>query len=211
MSGRELAHALIETLPRGRKGLFNPWRDQCQEDCSDNTPMAKEQRLAQHLDCQARFILCGEAAGYQGCRHSGIAFTSERLLLEGAIPRVPAPGSRLTHRLRPYSEPSATIVWRTLKSLGLEAQTLLWNALPLHPMKGHDSASNRTPSDEELRLGRPAMSLLLEHFPKAQVVAVGRKAESLLFEMGVPVAASVRHPANGGATEFARGLASLMG
>lgn len=210
MSVTALVQALIETLPRGKEGLFNPWRDKCPEDYSGNHAAAKQQRLIQHFAGQPRFILCGEAAGYQGCRHSGIAFTSERLLLEGAIPRVSLPITRLTHRPRPYSEPSATIVWRTLKTLGIENETLLWNALPLHPMRPDNSASNRTPTEEELSLGRPAMALLLNHFPKAQVVAVGKKAESLLSAMGVPIVASVRHPANGGATEFARGLTTLL-
>jgi hypothetical protein len=77
-------------------------------------------------------------------------------------------------------------------------------------MRQGETASNRTPTDEELWLGRPAMDLLLNHFKQARVVAVGRKAEMLLTAMGIPQVAAVRHPANGGATEFARGLARLM-
>ena len=55
------------------------------------------------------------------------------------------------------------------------------------------------------------MRMLLEAFPKAKVVAVGKKAEGLLAEMGIEVAGAVRHPANGGATEFASGLNVLIG
>jgi uroporphyrinogen-III synthase len=54
------------------------------------------------------------------------------------------------------------------------------------------------------------MRLLVEAFPKAKVVAVGKKAEGLLREMGIQVAGAVRHPANGGATEFSSGLQALM-
>jgi hypothetical protein len=139
-----------------------------------------------------------------------VAFTSERLLLEGVIPRIEVPPGRLTSRRLPYSEPSATIVWKALKRLGIAETTLLWNALQLHPYKPGNIESNRTPSNAELMLGAPAMRLLVEAFPRAKVVAVGRKSELLLGQMRVPLAAQVQHPANGGATKFAQGLAALV-
>jgi hypothetical protein len=52
--------------------------------------------------------------------------------------------------------------------------------------------------------------MLIEAFPQAKVVAVGKKAEGLLSEMGVKISGAVRHPANGGATEFSRGLQALI-
>lgn len=205
-----LARDLVATLPSGRTGLFNPWRDHCPHDAAGNGPEAKLQRLALHLDCEPEFILTGEAPGYQGCRYSGIAFTSERLLGEGAIPRIPALSARLSTRRLPFSEPSATIVWKTLYRLGIAERTILWNAMQLHPYRDGELWSNRTPSPEEIALGEPAMRLLIEAFPNAKVVAVGKKAEGLLMEMGVPVTGAVRHPANGGATEFASGLEALI-
>ncbi len=191
-------------------GLFNPWRDHCPHDAAGNGPEAKLERLALHLNCDPEFILAGEAPGYQGCRYSGIAFTSERLLGEGAIPRIPALASRLSTRRLPFSEPSATIVWKTLYRLGIAERTILWNAMQLHPYRADNLWSNRTPVPEEIRLGEPAMRLLIETFPRAKIVAVGKKAEGLLTEMGVRVAGAVRHPANGGATEFASGLQALI-
>lgn len=142
-------------------------------------------------------------------KRAAIAFTSERLLLDGAIPRVPVPSGRLTTRRLPYSEPSATIVWKTLKLLGIAERTVLWNALPLHPFKPGEPETNRTPTDAELLQGAPALRVLVEAFPKAKVVAIGRKSELLLQRMGMQTAGQVRHPANGGATEFAQGLATL--
>lgn len=210
MSAKNLARSLIETLPHGLTGLFNPWRDHCQQDLPINSPEAKLERLALHLDCDPEFICCGEAPGYLGCRHSGIAFTSERLLRLGAIPRINAFQHRLTSRHLPFSEPSATIVWKTLHQLDIADRTILWNAVQLHPHKPGDPASNRTPLPSEVALGKPALRLLVEAFPKAKFVAVGKKAEGLLFEMGIKTAGSVRHPANGGATEFASGLKALM-
>jgi len=210
MPNRLLAETLVATLPAGVPGLFNPWVDPCPGDTVLNGPEARLCRLAQHLACEPEFLIVGEASGYLGMRRSAIAFTSERLLLEGAIPRVPAPSGRLTDRTLSYSEPSATIVWKTLKQLGIAEKTILWNALPMHPYKPGDAASNRTPTDIELMQGAPAMRLLLAAFQGVKVVAVGRKSELLLGQMGISTAGQVRHPANGGATAFAEGLRQLV-
>src|SRR5690606_6746390 len=113
------------------------------------------ERLAQHLSCNPAWILVGEAPGYQGCRHTGVAFTSERLLLEGAIPRVSQAIERLTDRRLPFSEPSATIVWKALYALGIAERTIMWNALQLHPVGAAGDWSNRTPIDAELQHGAP--------------------------------------------------------
>ena len=211
MPNYTLAHRLVEAVPAQLPGLFNPWLDRGADDTPLNTTDARIARLAAHLDCDPEFICVGEAAGWLGMKRSAIAFTSERLLLEGAIPRVPAPAGRLTTRKLPYSEPSATIVWKTLKALGIAERTILWNALPLHPFRPGEPESNRTPTDAELMQGAPALRMLVEAFPKAKVVAIGRKAELLLAEMGVATAGQVRHPANGGATAFANGLSALAG
>lgn len=205
-----LARCLVETLPSDAAGLFNPWRSPCPHDASGNGPAEKLDRLALHLDCDPEFILAGEAPGYQGCRYSGIAFTSERLLGEGAIPRIPALTGRLSTRRLPFSEPSATIVWKTLYRLGIADRTLLWNAMQLHPHRPDNLWSNRTPTPDEIKLGEPALRILVETFPASRIVAVGKKSEGLLRDMGIPIAGSVRHPANGGATAFAAGLKDLM-
>lgn len=203
---RYLAEELVSTLPIGEQGLFNPWREGCQFDTENNTQAAKLERLARHLDCDARLILVGEAPGYQGCRYSGIAFTSERLLIEGVIPRVLQIGHRLSTRERPFSEPSATIVWKTLFRLGLAEKTILWNAVQLHPFKPDTPWSNRTPTDSELAHGVQALRLLREAYPDAKIIAVGQKAAGVLQMQGIAFEATVRHPANGGATLFAKGV-----
>jgi hypothetical protein len=209
MSNNNLAKILTDTLPSGLPTLFNPWHDHCTDDEPCNGPATKLARLAAHLDCDPKFVLCGEAAGYLGCRHTGIAFTSERLLLHGKIPRISPMSHRLTSRALPYSEPSATIVWEALYNLGIEERTILWNALPMHPHKSRDEQSNRTPTSEEFEIGKRALQMLVREFPSAKVVAVGKKAERSLNSMGIP-AAYVRHPAYGGATKFAQGLELLV-
>lgn len=181
--------------------MFNPWRDH--DASTDRDTAAPKQRLArlrEHLDCDARLILVGEAAGYQGCHVSGIAFTSERLLLEGRIPRVRVE-QRITTRPRPWSEPSATTVWGTLHELGLAECTVLWNCFPWHPHRDGERQSNRAPTRDEIAEGRPLLDLLCAQWPNAAIVAVGKAAAGALQALGRD-AACVRHPSMGGATEF---------
>jgi hypothetical protein len=210
MSSRELAEKLVATLPTGLPSLFNPWMDPCEGDTELNNSEARISRLALHLACVPEFLVVGEASGYVGMRRSAIAFTSERLLLEGVIPRIPAAAGRLTTRRLPYSEQSATIVWKALYRLGIAEETILWNALPMHPFEPGNVDSNRTPTDAELMKGEMAMRILVDAFPRSKVVAVGRKSETLLHKMGIATVKQVRHPANGGATEFVQGMASVV-
>lgn len=205
----QLATQLVDTLPVGRPGLFNPWRQSCPHDLPINTIENKIARLAAHLDCDAKLILVGEAPGYQGCRYSGVAFTSERLLLEGKIPRMPELQGRLTDRGKPFSEPSATIVWGKLSELGVAGDVILWNSVQLHPHHPGQPHTNRTPSDEEVLLGLPALNLLRLHYPTATFVAVGNKADDILRAAGIS-ATKVRHPANGGANKFRDGLEAII-
>jgi len=209
MSNNKLAKLLTDTLPSGRRRLFNPWRDRCADDVPSNGPVAKLARLAAHLDCNPKFILCGEAPSYRGCRHSGIAFTSECQLLDERIPGIPKMNPRLTRGADAYFERSAKIVWDELYDLRIEKRTILWNAIQMHPHRLGEPHSNRTPKSDEIAMGRPALQMLVAEFPLAKVFAVGKSAERLLNSVGIP-ATPVRHPAYGGATEFKQGLERLV-
>ena len=186
--------------------VFNPWkRRDPATDARHNGPAARRARLAAHLSTKPRRILIGEAAGYQGCHVSGIPFTSERLVMAGIIPRVMCDGRRLSSRRLPWSEPSATTVWGTLHSLGIERDTVLWNAFPWHPHRRDALQSNRTPTRTERALGLVVLDALLTAFPAATVFAVGRQAEAALHDAG-RAAIILRHPSMGGAKAFRRGL-----
>jgi hypothetical protein len=190
--------------------VFNPWRMRdASTDLLADAPVRRVQRLREHLATPARYVLIGEAAGYQGCKVSGMAFTSERLLLEGQIPRLAPLTSRLSSRARPWSEPSATTVWKTLHALGIAGQTVLWNAYPWHPHQPDQLHSNRTPTRSERVAGVPVLHSYLRLFPAARVFAVGRNAEAALAELGI-TAQPLRHPSMGGATEFARQLRAAL-
>ena len=160
MSNNKLAKLLTDTLPSGRPTLFNPWRDHCTDDKPYNGPDAKLARLAAHLDCDPEFILCGEAPGYLGCRLSGIAFTSESLLLDGEIPRI----SPMSHRLR-----------KALYELGIEERTILWNALQMHPHRPGKEQSNRTPTSAEIEVGKPAYGCSLTHFLQRKLLPSAKR------------------------------------
>lgn len=132
----------------------------------------------------ASIVLVGEAAGYNGARVSGIAFTSERQLT-GTGP----------------AEISATIVHRTLAELGIVDDVLLWNLVPTHPHRPGVPFSNRRPTVAESAAGLPFVERVAEG---RLVLAVGRLAQQAL---GAPY---IRHPSHGGAFEFRATLAACL-
>ena len=202
----------VESLSHYETGerVFNPWAEVCEMDLHEDAPRQRQERLKAHLSADnPRYILAGEGIGYQGGRYSGMAFTSERLLTEGAIPRVGIT-PRLTSRKLPYSEPSATILWGTLYEHGIAENVILWNAYPFHPQGKRGPLSNRAPTDAELEVGLPIMERLLSLYDGIQVIAVGRKSEELLGSIDGVEFTGVRHPANGGAGKFRAQLAELV-
>ena len=206
MAKASIADRLVALLPgKPGAGLFNPWTQSGVLDLAPDAVAKRMTRLRRHFDVRPRLVLIGEAAGYQGCRYSGIPFTSERLLCAGSIPRMPRE-ERFTSRPLPFSEPSATIIWRTLAELGLAESTVLWNALPLHPFPDGRELGNRTPLGGELDIGLPCLEFLSQQFSGIPLIAVGLQAEKAMRLLGVEPVVTVRHPANGGATKFATAM-----
>ncbi len=153
--------------------------------------------LLAHLEERSRPppLLLGEAAGYQGCRFSGIAFTSERSL----------PVHQWTaKRQEGWKEPSATVVHEALKALGLEERTILWNVVPFHPA-GSSPLSNRTPTAAERQAGAIWLRRLCAIVRLGVVGAIGCVAEAAL-PLGTHY---LRHPAYGGASRFREDLLDL--
>jgi uracil-DNA glycosylase len=188
--------------------VFNPWSDTDPAfDLEEQGPLQRIARLRSHLATDPVLILIAEAPGYQGCRRSGLALTSERLIVEGAIPRVTTHGRRITSRRLPFSEPSATIIWGALHQHGLAERTILWNAFAWHPHEPGDGLTNRKPTKKELDDGKDVLQELVSTFSGVPIVAVGRTSEETLAGLGIPTDGQVRHPANGGATECRQGIA----
>ena len=173
----------------------------------------------------ARYVLVGEAAGYAGCRFSGIPFTSEMQLVgpaggEGAPACLSwsADGgfARSSRAATPWVERSATMVWEALAE---RTDCLLWNAFPWHPFDPGKPLSNRPPG-RDLADGLEVLDCLLRLFPVAQPYAVGRVAQRALAAVltksrrgsetgdGITVP-YIRHPSRGGKRQFVAGVRSL--
>ena len=188
---------LLADIARARIGTtFNQY--------AGNDGAVRLANLARYLDERrgARVLALGEAAGYQGMRWSGIAFTSERDLL-----RWGRPYRSTSERPEGWSEPSGTIVHRVLGDLGAEHDVVLWNTVPHHPHQPGRPLSNRRPTSAEVAAGAVFAERALELLQPRLVVAVGRIAEAVLGDR----AAYVRHPANGGGAAFAAGMAAALG
>jgi hypothetical protein len=192
---RELPELAIGTT-------FNQFRDAGPDDLPD-APAIRLANLRHYLEerGEADVIAVGEAAGYQGMRWSGIAFTSEFDLL-----RWGPPYRRSSRRARPWKEPSGTIVHGILEELGAERRVILWNTVPTHPHLPGKPLSNRRPTREEIAQGLVHARRLVEVVQPRLVVGVGRIATEALDERAV----YVRHPAQSGATAFRAGMRAIL-
>lgn len=207
---------------------FNPWRDYDPEcDIGPEAPLIRAGNLARYLTLRlnAHYLFIAEGLGYQGGHFSGMAMTSERILL-GHHPDVapqavlgdwdykrtsnPAsPRLNRTQREMGFNEPTATVMWNAVARHGLSPyDTVLWNIFPFHPHKG-DMLTNRTPTGEELDVGIEYARLLMKLIPQLQVVAIGRKSQQTLGKYDVPCAC-VPHPSMGGANAFKAAVAELF-
>ncbi len=195
-------NALLADLARAAIGsTFNQFRDTGTDDLPD-APAIRLANLRSYLaERQGADILAvGEAAGYQGMRWSGIAFTSEFDLLRWGDPY-----RRSSRRPRPWKEPSGTIVHGVLEELGAERRVILWNTVPTHPHLAGKPLSNRRPTREEIAAGRVLVERLVEIVQPRILVGVGRIACAAL-----PEAQYVRHPAQSGATAFRLGMRAAL-
>lgn len=168
--------------------------------------------LEEMLQHAPQAALIGEAPGIHGCHWTGVPFMGERLLTRGLERHGlfgPFKGYEWTSgNPKGESEASGTILWGAVEEV--PRVPFVWNAFPLHPYHQGRPQSNRTPTPAELAACAHVLPRLLALFPVRTVIAVGRKAEGLLGELGVAHHA-VRHPANGGAPAFRAGLRELLG
>jgi hypothetical protein len=206
--------------------VFDPWWQWDQyNDTDKGAPSIRRGQLHRYL-CErlstGKIVLVGEALGYQGGKFTGISMTSERILLgehssKGILTSHvfstgnPKKTSRSELKPKGFSEPTGTVVWRAIsESRRRPNEFILWNIFPWHPFnpqKGY--LSNRTPTASEVAEGAVIFSNLLESFHIEKIFAVGRKSAYQLSQMGIS-AAVLRHPAQGGATQFRKQFAKLI-
>ena len=162
----------ISAVSDDRRLITNPYRD---ERCKNH--------LLQYLRHLERsgvdVMLVGEAPGYRGCALTGIPFTDEIQL------KLPENFCALGTWERSVSigntsERSASAVWAALREYRIIP--LMWNAFPFHPYQEGKRASNRTPTQNELKEGLRYLDALISIFSikDSQVFAVGKKAQEML-------------------------------
>ena len=130
----------------------------------------------------------GEAAGYQGMRWSGIAFT-----VSATWPTGGSVSARLVRSSATAREPSGTIVDLVLGELDAEHRVIVWNTcrrIPAEPAQ--PLSKTRRPTMDESRPGQSTPERLLELIKPRVIVAVGRVAEQVLGSRATYVAARRR-------------------
>lgn len=218
---REQLERFLKLLKHSPEGaVFNPWwQVDTENDVGPEAPLIRRKQLCAYLSARlgaAQVAVVWEGLSYRGGHFTGIAMTSERILLgmksnigpveifSGMEPRRTSKTEICCHG---FSEPTASIVWDTLLKLGVPARSfVLWNLFPWHAYNRHiGMLSNRTPTNAELAVGVPVLLRFLKLFDCEQVVAVGRFAAARL-----PEATHVRHPASGGHSVFCRQMATFV-
>lgn len=185
--------------------VFNPWAQEDERDQPGaNAKRIRQQQLATYIDARrtsAKVILVAEALSHRGGRFTGVAMTSERILL-GHDPTLnaiaeptdllPGPCTRTsnTEWLREMAarklgvyEKTASVVWRTMLIHGFSPNDFtLWNAFPFHPFREGDTQTNRRPTADELKTTASVLAGFVGLYsPSIKVVALGREAESALL------------------------------
>lgn len=199
--------------------LFNPWfESDLLHDKNKDAFLIRRKQLYTYLEeriDRAKYVLIAEALGYQGGHFTGIAMTSERILLNHQKEKYwidqkdvfsgmkAERTSREEINTKGMSEPTATIVWGTIKELGVNPyDVVLWNAVPWHPYNPHKGLlSNRTPNTIELEAGLEIVKKFLALWQEPLILAIGKKSEACLQELELTFH-KLRHPANGGGTKF---------
>jgi hypothetical protein len=167
-------------------------------------------RYLDHVGPTADTLLVAEAPGWRGMTNTGIPFTSMRELgslgFDVLVPPKPT---------APWEASSRVVQAALAEWVGPPPVT--WAIFPHHPFVAGDRLTNRTPRPAEVRAGAPVALALLEALGGAgtagagvRVVAVGRKAQGALALAGIE-ALAVRHPAQGGARQFAEQMRALNG
>ncbi len=155
-----------------------------------------------------KYILVGEAPGYNGCRLTGVPFTSEYIIHNGTPGFDIFSGKYMTRETdKKQKEPSATIVWDVLGKCGI--LPLIWNAFPFHPHEPGDINSNRKTDKNEQEFGLGILRDIISLFKTETVIAVGNVSYKLMSDNSIDCL-KVRHPANGGKREFEKGLLDIL-
>jgi uracil-DNA glycosylase len=206
--------AEIDPIP----SCFNPYHSGNESD-----DQIRRNNLRLYLTTMKKYnptvLVVGEAPGYRGCHWTGIPISSEKLVLDKShllyshIEGLSVVNEVAMNKRKPYSENTATIMWKFINLYSSDTPPLFWNSFPLHTYKGDNQLSNRAPKDSEISKLSWSLTNMLQMFPSiTEIVALGRKAEKVLEsieDLGLNFT-YVRHPSQGGYTECEKGLRKIF-
>ncbi len=162
-------------------------------------------------DLKPKVMLVGESPGYNGCKLTGIPFTSEKILVtelkEGLFFGLKNGYKIINPDEKPEGKITATIVWNYFKEIG--DYPLMWNSFPFHPYRASSIMTNRKVKANELDYGKEVLLELADIFSIEKIITVGGKAYDNLQKLGVDCF-TVRHPANGGKNDFIAEMNNLL-
>ena len=151
-------------------------------------------------------LLLGEAPGSHGAALTGVPFVSPEVLMRGPKGGDPwrAFGMRAGYRgMNVSPEPAATMVWEVVaRQMGNCPLPMTWNEVPFW-LRG-----NKAPRVAERKHGREWVLRLIDIYPDALVVAVGKNAEEACRDLGLHHEA-IRHPMHSGKEQFEEGIGRI--
>ena len=208
MSTDQRLDPLLELLQAYQgPGVFNQYRDHDLELERPGGAAIRRRNLRRYLTAfsSASYILVGEAAGYAGCRFSGMPFTGEAQIVgPECMPWARGLGFEQSSVGELWRERSGDMVWAAFDG---RLDCVLWNTFPWHPY-ADKPLSNRKPTRTEVDRATGVLRCFLALYPQAEVHAIGRVSEETLARLGVH-APYIRHPSHGGKALFTRGVQAL--
>ena len=198
----------IEIPDNSAGTLLNPYFEPVDVDIDNDMPARRRLYLENHIArCEPTLILVTDTLTYYGSRQTGVPLTSEWLVINNRIPRVPLtpknlpPGGRLTNTDQPFNEPGASAIWQSLTLNNLADRTICWPVLPLQPYRA-DTGHNRMPTKEEMELGLRWLDMLIQFSGQAEVITIGSRVRDLFSKHKMPYRCALKQPSRGGITEY---------
>ena len=208
------ADAIVELVAAADSSpfLFNHYAQAIPGVDLPSAPQIRRENLAKYLSAHQLIgsseLWVLEAPSKRGALRTGVPLTSESKLVElskklGVSP----PFARATNGAADFAAVSQTsqAVW---EAIGDGKMPVLWNAIMLRPHTG-DLTHTRNPSRDELRKHAPILVTLVDWLKPKSIVWVGRKAERIA-DYAKLVGKTVRHPANGGKSDFLHGILTIQ-
>lgn len=205
------------TQSSGQSGLFNQYAE---SDRDLDIAAAAEIRRNNLLSYIAGFVtvprilVLGEAPGYDGCRFSGVPFTSEYELLNHDFWKN-RPILQSSVRAGGHTERSARVVWELMGPV--MERVFMWNVVPHHPWKRsvrpRRKFNNRTPTLPERERFTSVLAQLVELLQPLCVLPFGKHALNATREILPQVLTiALQHPSprHGGEAIFRKQMPDVI-